>query len=527
MTTLVINGSPKGGRSNTMRLVRAFLDGAGRSDAEILDVADMRIEACLGCFSCWNKTPGACVIGDEMRGVLRKLVAADLVVWAFPLYFFNVPGGLKHLIDRQLPLMLPFMSAENESGAHPSRYDLSHRRHVLISTCGFWTAEGNYDAVTAMFDRYCGAEKCTRIFCGQGELFGIPELKGRTDAYLETVRRAGAEFAAGGIGAETALELAAPLYPRAAFERMADASWGVAKDGESVQDESLRFITQMAALYRPDGVERVLEFHYTDLDKTYRMLLTARGAEITEDTAKRYTTRIETPFSVWRSIARGEISGQDALFRRQYKVLGDFDVMLRWDELFGAAGSLEKPAPKRADRKPSMIALLLPWMTIWIAMAIHATRGGAAGVLAIAVLPLLWLSFEPVIFEGISAVAVACLSLAALFGADIRLIVPASYGAFGLIWLAGAFTKTPLSAYYSAAGYGGEKAFDNPLFMRTNRILTAVWAALYLVTPIWTYFLMGTRAAAYMGLINSVCPALLGIFTAWFQKWYPARWARG
>ena len=64
MTTLVINGSPKGGRSNTMRLVRAFLDGAGRSDAEILDVADMRIEACLGCFSCWNKTPGACVIGD-------------------------------------------------------------------------------------------------------------------------------------------------------------------------------------------------------------------------------------------------------------------------------------------------------------------------------------------------------------------------------------------------------------------------------------------------------------------------------
>ena len=105
--------------------------------------------------------------------------------------------------------------------------------------------------------------------------------------------------------------------------------------------------------------------------------------------------------------------------------------------------------------------------------------------------------------------------------------MPASYGAFCLIWLAGAFTKTPLSAYYSAASYGGGRAFGNPLFMRTNRILTAVWAALYLVTPIWTYFLMGTRAAAYTGLINSVCPALLGLFTAWFQKWYPARWARG
>jgi hypothetical protein len=96
---------------------------------------------------------------------------------------------------------------------------------------------------------------------------------------------------------------------------------------------------------------------------------------------------------------------------------------------------------------------------------------------------------------------------------------------FGLMWLIGAFTKTPLTAHYSAAGYGGEKAFENPLFMRTNRILTAAWGVLYLIAPIWTYFLMGSPAAAYTGLINSVCPALMGIFTAWFQKWYPARWA--
>ena len=99
MDTLVINGSPKGERSNTMRLVRAFLDGAGQNGAEIRNVADMRIESCLGCLSCWNKTPGVCVIRDEMSGLLPRIIAADLIVWAFPLYYFSVPGKLKNLID--------------------------------------------------------------------------------------------------------------------------------------------------------------------------------------------------------------------------------------------------------------------------------------------------------------------------------------------------------------------------------------------------------------------------------------------
>ncbi|MDR1329435.1 MAG: flavodoxin family protein [Oscillospiraceae bacterium] len=531
MNILIINGSPKGEGSNTMKLARAFLSGAGWDNADTVAVADAKLTPCSGCFSCWRKTPGACVIHDDMGGILAKIIAADVVIWAFPLYYFSVPGKLKNLIDRQLPLNLPFMAGGNASGGHPSRYDLSRQRHVIISTCGFWTAEGNYDSVISMFNRYYGAEKCTWILCGQGELFRVPELSSRTGAYLDTVRRAGAEFAAGGIGAETGTELALPLYPRDVFEKMADASWGIAENGEAPTDESLSFTKQMAALFRPDGTERVLEFCYTDIDKTYQILLTAQGSDVITDNFKPYTTRIETPFSVWRSISRGEISGQEALFRRQYKVLGDFDLMLRWDELFGAPGA-PKPTPQKrlpseAARKANMAVLLIPWMAIWIGVAIYPVAGGAAGIAAAALMPLIWLLFKPVLFERISAAAVAGLSLAAMLGQDARAVVTLSYGAFGLMWLAGAFTKTPLTAHYSASGYGGGKAFENPLFMRTNRILTAAWGVLYLITPIWTYILMGTRASAYTGLINSACPALMGIFTAWFQKWYPARWAKG
>ncbi|MDR1688921.1 MAG: flavodoxin family protein [Clostridiales bacterium] len=524
MNILIINGSPKGENSNSMNLTRAFLNGALWPDAEVVTSAG--IKPCSGCFACWNKTTGKCVLNDGMAEILSKLVAADVVIWSFPLYYFGVPGGLKNLIDRQLPLNLPFMAAESENGAHPARYDMSGQRRIVISTCGFWRADGNYDAVISMFNHFYGEGGYTAIFCGQGELFRVPELKTRTDKYLEIVRQAGAEFANSGIRAETLSLLAEPLYPREVYEKMADASWGIIP-GESTTvnaDDSLNFTKQMAALYKPDETERVLEFYYTDIGKTYQIFLSAKGAEIITDDFMPYTTRIETPLSVWRSIARGEISGQDALFKRKYKVLGDFSLMLKWDELFGSVTPKKHPIAE-PKRKTNMTLLLAPWIVIWIAIAIHPVIGGAAGILAAVCVPLLRTRFRPVIYEQISDVLVASLSLTVLLGADVRLVVPAGYLLFGLMWVIGSLVKTPLSAHYSAAEYGGDSAFSNPIFMRTNRILTAAWGALYLVTPIWTYILMSTDISAYTGLINSACPILMGLFTAWFRKWYPARLA--
>lgn len=250
MKVLVLNGSPKSERSNTMNLTHAFLNGAEWTDAEIIDVEKAHVKGCVGCFVCWNQTPGKCVINDGMAEILTKIIAADVIVWSFPLYYFGVPGEMKNLIDRQLPLNLPFMTEENESGGHPSRYHLAQQKHLVISTCGFWTAKGNYDAVIPMFDHFFGNGNYASIFCGQGELFRVPELKSRTDAYLEIVRRAGAEYAGGGIHPETQEELAAPLYPRGSFEKMANASWGIPKDGDVgiSGDNSLNFTIQMAAL---------------------------------------------------------------------------------------------------------------------------------------------------------------------------------------------------------------------------------------------------------------------------------------
>lgn len=236
MKVLLINGSPKVKRSNSLQLANAFVDGLGeaaerqgeKAETQLMDVYSMNIKPCRGCFTCWSKTPGQCVIKDDMAEVIRAQLWADVIIFCFPLYYYNVPGELKNLIDRQLPMAMPEMSERTDGvgkGSHPSRFDMSKKRFVLVSTCGFYTAEGNYDSVTAMFDHMLGKNHFETVFCGQGELFGIPDLRERTGAYLQNVKAAGREYAGGAISENTRKKLRELLLPKETFESGANDSW--------------------------------------------------------------------------------------------------------------------------------------------------------------------------------------------------------------------------------------------------------------------------------------------------------------
>ena len=162
-----------------------------------------------------------------MKNVIDKILWADMIIWSFGLYYFSVSSSLKTLIDRQLPLVLPFMEKGSETGSHPTRYDMSNKKHVIISTCGFYTTKGNYESVNLMFDHFLGKDRYEKIYCSQGELFRVPELSERINEYLSYVKKAGNEIIQGNISNETKEKLDTLLYPRETFEAMADASWGI------------------------------------------------------------------------------------------------------------------------------------------------------------------------------------------------------------------------------------------------------------------------------------------------------------
>jgi len=97
---LVLSSSPRKG-GNSELLCDQFIAGAREAghDAEKLSLRGLRIHYCTGCGSC-HRTKRGCPQNDDMPEVLNRMLAADVIVMATPVYFYTMCGQLKTLIDR-------------------------------------------------------------------------------------------------------------------------------------------------------------------------------------------------------------------------------------------------------------------------------------------------------------------------------------------------------------------------------------------------------------------------------------------
>lgn len=99
MKILGLLGSPRRG-GNTEILLKAFLEGAAAGGAEVEEILlrERKISPCMEIYHCFKD--GTCPIKDDMLGLYDKLLAADVVVLASPIFFYNVSAQAKAMIDR-------------------------------------------------------------------------------------------------------------------------------------------------------------------------------------------------------------------------------------------------------------------------------------------------------------------------------------------------------------------------------------------------------------------------------------------
>ena len=86
MKILVLNGSPKREKSDTMHITRAFLEGmkeAAPQEIHIVDIIDKHIEYCTGCFTC-KRNGGECIHNDDMKELLSEVLEGDLFAVQLP-----------------------------------------------------------------------------------------------------------------------------------------------------------------------------------------------------------------------------------------------------------------------------------------------------------------------------------------------------------------------------------------------------------------------------------------------------------
>jgi len=91
-------------------------------DVDRLLLSEIDIAPCLGCFGCWMKTPGVCVIDDAGRDIARRIVDCDLLIFLTPVTFGGYSWQLKKAIDRSIPNILPFFRRVNGEVHHVKRY---------------------------------------------------------------------------------------------------------------------------------------------------------------------------------------------------------------------------------------------------------------------------------------------------------------------------------------------------------------------------------------------------------------------
>lgn len=84
---------------------------------------DHHIKHCIGCFECWTKTPGECIINNDHRHIAAQTVQSDLVMIISPVTFGGYSSETKKMLDHLIPLILPFFQRINGETHHQARYD--------------------------------------------------------------------------------------------------------------------------------------------------------------------------------------------------------------------------------------------------------------------------------------------------------------------------------------------------------------------------------------------------------------------
>jgi len=164
MKVLALNGSPRMKASSTYHMLEPLLEGMKNAGAEteLIHIRELDLQFCIGCYTCWVRTPGVCIHKDRDRmvAVLESFNAADLVVFGTPLYHFTMSGIMKTFLDRTIsrfePWLIPHTSVPGVTG-HPERFR-KPEKILLVSPCGLPEFE-HFDSLVVTFRQIASMEE--------------------------------------------------------------------------------------------------------------------------------------------------------------------------------------------------------------------------------------------------------------------------------------------------------------------------------------------------------------------------------
>jgi multimeric flavodoxin WrbA len=153
MECLIMNGNPEpSGFDDYLSGFAREMERKGHA-AKRVDLRDIDIKYCSGCWACWWKTPGRCAFHDGMAGLYPEIVKADLIVWASPLVLGTMSALMKKAQDRFIPLIHPYIVLSKGEMHHRRRYE-RNADLALIVEAGADDGEEDLALARAFFERF-------------------------------------------------------------------------------------------------------------------------------------------------------------------------------------------------------------------------------------------------------------------------------------------------------------------------------------------------------------------------------------
>ena len=80
-----------------------------RDKIHYIDLSSLKIANCTGCFSCWTKTPGRCIIRDDATQVYPRIAESDTVLYVSRLKYGSYDTVMKTMLERAIPIQQAFI----------------------------------------------------------------------------------------------------------------------------------------------------------------------------------------------------------------------------------------------------------------------------------------------------------------------------------------------------------------------------------------------------------------------------------
>jgi multimeric flavodoxin WrbA len=355
MKVLAINSSERtGGESKTEMMLNNLVEGMREAgaDCNLVNLREKNIKNCIGCFSCMTKTPGKCVIKDDMTEELfPKWLESDLVIYATPLFHHTVNATMKTFLERTFPICEPFLLEKEGRWFHPLRR--KHPAAVVLSVCGF-PAKSAFGALTHYVKFLFEEQEEGRLWAEiyrPGAEFMYKKVDIQEDI-LDATRKAGKELVEmNRVSPETLARIEQPLSDNLTdFAKITNCMWktciseGITKRKFAKKDMSPRpdsietFMLLMPLGFKPEAAgdtKAILQFEFTgNVEGTCHLIILDGTIEAREGKSETPDLVIKTPFDVWMDIQTGKADGAEMFMAGKYEVEGNTEF-LEMGKFFG------------------------------------------------------------------------------------------------------------------------------------------------------------------------------------------------